>query len=652
MLLICSVVIIAFAVTIAFVTIKAGEMARVEAHDKAREIAHRYSAEVKIQMDVALSASRAMAASFAAIKAGRTPPDRKMLDEILISVLKDNPDWMGTWACLEPNALDGKDNAYVNAPGHNEKGRYLPWWNRIFGPIKVVSATPPTETSTWYQEPMRTGREFVTEPYMTSQGVMVIDVCAPITFQNKRIGVVGVDFSMAYFEEMAQKIKPFKTGYVFLVSNQGMFVTHPKKDIVGKSIDEVNPSNTIMDAIRQGREVTEIKRSEMTGNKSFVIFAPIKLGRSDISWSLGVSIPMEKVLASVSGLRNMSVLIGVIFLLVIVLVIFFIARGIANPISRISTGLNQGADQVSAASIEVATASQTLAEGASQQAAAIEETASSLEEMSSMTTQNAGNAVQANNLMQENSRIIQQANQSMDKLTQAIGEISRASDETSKIIKTIDEIAFQTNLLALNAAVEAARAGESGAGFAVVADEVRNLALRAADAAKSTESLIEGTTRKVEEGSQLVNITNEAFSQVNISTEKVVNLIAEIAEASKEQAQGISQVNQGVSEMDKVIQQNAANAEESASAAEEMNGQAHGMKNMVTELVALLNGNGKIISKNNNAMVSIAHKTRPRANFLQIQKQRGANSALELNRNMKREISSHDIISDDDFKDF
>ena len=91
----------------------------------------------------------------------------------------------------------------------------------------------------------------------------------------------------------------------------------------------------------------------------------------------------------------------------------------------------------------------------------------------------------------------------MGELTQSMEEISKASEETSKIIKTIDEIAFQTNLLALNAAVEAARAGEAGAGFAVVADEVRNLAMRAADAAKNTANLIEGTVKQVKEGGEL-----------------------------------------------------------------------------------------------------------------------------------------------------
>ena len=208
---------------------------------------------------------------------------------------------------------------------------------------------------------------------------------------------------------------------------------------------------------------------------------------------------------------------------------------------------------------------QTLAEASSAQAASGEETSSSLEEMSSMTKQNSDNANNANSLMQEANQVITSANNSMGDLTTSMGEISKASEETQKIVKTIDEIAFQTNLLALNAAVEAARAGEAGAGFAVVADEVRNLAMRAADAAKSTADLIEGTVKKIKGGVDLVETTNEGFSKVAESSGKVGDLLGEIAAASKEQAQGIEQINIAVTQMDKVTQQNAAGSEELSS---------------------------------------------------------------------------------------
>ncbi|MGV8073030.1 MAG: methyl-accepting chemotaxis protein [Syntrophobacteraceae bacterium] len=269
---------------------------------------------------------------------------------------------------------------------------------------------------------------------------------------------------------------------------------------------------------------------------------------------------------------------------------FFMPGAITKPVNRITKGLEEASDQVASGSGQVASASLQLAEGASEQAAAIEQTSSSLEEMSSMTKRNADNAGQANHLMAETKRIVAQANESMGRMTASMRDISAASEETQKIIKTIDEISFQTNLLALNAAVEAARAGEAGAGFAVVADEVRNLAMRAAEAAKITANLLEGTVKKVKDGSELVEKTSDEFSQVAISASKMDELVSEIAGASQEQAQGIEQVGKAVSEMDKITQQNATTAEESAAASEEMSAQAVQMKDYTAELVALITG--------------------------------------------------------------
>jgi methyl-accepting chemotaxis protein len=268
----------------------------------------------------------------------------------------------------------------------------------------------------------------------------------------------------------------------------------------------------------------------------------------------------------------------------------FITRSITRPIKKVIEGLSEGSEQVASSSIQVSSASQSLAEGASEQAAGLEETSSSMEEMSSMTRQNADHARQAKIMMGEVQEIVKKVNAHMDQMGQAITEITRSSEETEKIIKTIDEIAFQTNLLALNAAVEAARAGEAGAGFAVVADEVRNLAMRAAEAAKNTNSLIENTITAIKKGNNLTVATRDAFRENTIVAGKISNLIDEIASASEEQSQGINQVSQAVAEMDRIVQQNAAAAEESAAASEELNTQAAQMRDLVNNLVILVEG--------------------------------------------------------------
>ena len=267
-----------------------------------------------------------------------------------------------------------------------------------------------------------------------------------------------------------------------------------------------------------------------------------------------------------------------------------LAVSITRAIKRIIDGLTESSEHVSSSSGQIASTGTQLAEGASQQAAAIEQTSSSLEEMSAMVRQNADNANLANTSMTETAAVVDDARESMHELTRSMEDISKSSEETQKIIKTIDEIAFQTNLLALNAAVEAARAGEAGAGFAVVADEVRNLAMRAADAAKHTADLIEGSVKKIKSGSAIVHRAGGAFEKVAEGAKKTMNIVGEITAASNEQAIGVEQLNRAVSEMDKVTQSNAAAAEESAAAAEEMHEQAKLLADLVSALCTLVDG--------------------------------------------------------------
>jgi len=256
-----------------------------------------------------------------------------------------------------------------------------------------------------------------------------------------------------------------------------------------------------------------------------------------------------------------------------------VLRSLDEALNQVSEAVGQ----VSSASGQISSGAQSLAEGASEQASSLEEVSSSLEEMSSMTKQNADNSNHAKLLATEAKAAANEGDASMKKMAEAIREIKQSSDNTAKIIKTIDDIAFQTNLLALNAAVEAARAGEAGKGFAVVAEEVRNLAMRSAEAAKNTANMIEESVKNADGGVKITEEVAKSLGQIVDRTQKVGDLIAEIAAASNEQALGIEQVNTAVAQMNQVTQSNAANSEESASASEELSSQAAELANMVNE---------------------------------------------------------------------
>ena len=241
----------------------------------------------------------------------------------------------------------------------------------------------------------------------------------------------------------------------------------------------------------------------------------------------------------------------------------------------------QGATQVTSAAEEIASGSQSLADGASRQASALADVASSLEQMATMTRRNTANAGQARTVSESARQACQQGAATTRSLAASMEAIKTSSNATAKIVKTIDEIAFQTNLLALNAAVEAARAGDSGKGFAVVAEEVRNLAMRSAEAARNTASLIQEAVQNADAG---VSINQEVLSNledINQHVFRVSEVMSEIATASQQQEQGVGQIRLALDTMNSLTQSVAASAEESASASEELSAQATEMQSLV-----------------------------------------------------------------------
>ncbi|MEW6219983.1 MAG: methyl-accepting chemotaxis protein [Thermodesulfobacteriota bacterium] len=237
-----------------------------------------------------------------------------------------------------------------------------------------------------------------------------------------------------------------------------------------------------------------------------------------------------------------------------------------DEIGTLTGAMNMMIDKVAGMIRESGQAARHIVNSTSRQAESLEETSSSLEDLTTRVRQNADNSTQADALMRETAGVVETAYASMKTLTESMKAIAGASDQTARIVKTIDEIAFQTNLLALNAAVEAARAGEAGAGFAVVADEVRSLAMRAAEAAKSTAALIDDTQKKVKEGTSLVSRTHTDFARVEETARRVGTLISEVTAATSEQARGIERIFTAVAEMDRLVQESVLVSEELATA--------------------------------------------------------------------------------------
>lgn len=248
---------------------------------------------------------------------------------------------------------------------------------------------------------------------------------------------------------------------------------------------------------------------------------------------------------------------------------------VVASLKRTSREVHEGAEEISRGNLN-------LSRRIEKQALSLEETASSMDEITAIVKNNADNAAQARDLAATAGEQAERGSRVVGAVVVAMSDINAASKKIADIIGVINEIAFQTNILALNAAVEAARAGEHGRGFAVVASEVRNLASRSAGAAKQIKALIQDSVDKVDEGAKLVDESGKVLGEIVTRVKKVTGVMAEIANASREQATGIEHVNKAVASMEAVTQQNAALVEEASAAAQAMTEQAKSLTNLIS----------------------------------------------------------------------
>ncbi|MGA1931449.1 methyl-accepting chemotaxis protein [Arcobacter sp. YIC-464] len=228
-----------------------------------------------------------------------------------------------------------------------------------------------------------------------------------------------------------------------------------------------------------------------------------------------------------------------------------------STINEVMCLIDKSNKELTQSANELTMSSRKLSDSSNTQAASLEQTAAAIEEVSATVNKSSENAAKMASLAQS---VIQSNDKGRDLASRTSNSMDELSSEVNDIyesISIIDQIAFQTNILSLNAAVEAATAGEAGKGFAVVAQEVRNLANRSAEAAKEIKDLVESATNKAKTGKDVTTEMINGYNELDENINSTIELINEVANASKEQQLAMNQINDTVNSLDQATQQNA-----------------------------------------------------------------------------------------------
>jgi class 3 adenylate cyclase/HAMP domain-containing protein len=197
----------------------------------------------------------------------------------------------------------------------------------------------------WYQVPKELQRPGWTEPYFDEGGgnIIMSTYSVPLFRRQgdtrKFVGVVTADLSLMWLKDLVSAVKIYHSGYAFLISQNGVFVTHPDpRWIMRESIFSIAEARHDPDLRRLGRAMVRgdsgfVSLTDFySGQPSWLFFAPLPA----TGWSLGVVIPENELFADVNHLSQKIagiVLLGLGFL---ALVIVAIAANIARPLKKLA----------------------------------------------------------------------------------------------------------------------------------------------------------------------------------------------------------------------------------------------------------------------------------------------------------------------------
>jgi methyl-accepting chemotaxis protein len=309
---------------------------------------------------------------------------------------------------------------------------------------------------------------------------------------------------------------------------------------------------------------------------------------------------------------------------------------VKNPIKKITTlskKLDESSQKLTDAGVSISESSNTLSSSTQQQSSAITETAASLEEITAMLQKTSDNTNDSASSAKETQSLAGHGEQKMHEMVGVIDEIKASNEmlastvksgneEISQIMKfikeieqktsVINEIVFQTKLLSFNASVEASRAGEHGKGFAVVAEEVGRLAQISGKSAEEINKLLQDSVGKVQtiiagneeritkaldqgnekivKGSKVVQDCNESLLKITDSIRTVSHRIDEIAQASREQALGVTEIKRAIDLLSTATHTTADVSEASFEQSKQIKTEAEDLLEIVQELSKILKG--------------------------------------------------------------
>ncbi|MCK5822835.1 MAG: GAF domain-containing protein [Bacteroidales bacterium] len=322
------------------------KMAIKDAKQLTDSYATKYAHLISAQLDVDFEAARTTSHIMKDYDIKNYSSQRIIYNNLLRGLLSENSLYTSVWDSWELFAIDSNWNKTY--------GRVSTAYYRTTDEINITVDSLNIEgddVNSLYYQIKTTQQEVITKPYfysytkLKSDEILETSIVVPIFKDSTYVGIVGMDVALDKFYYFVDSIHPFKNSSAFILDNDGSFIAHPNKKLVGISIFETDSVNTkqfsILKKVNNG-ENFQFFLQDVNGQDSvYVTFAPIVISKTKMPWSMAIVVPLQTIYDEINQEYKIATIVGFIGFVLLFTVILVIALGISIPLKRTSKSLSK-----------------------------------------------------------------------------------------------------------------------------------------------------------------------------------------------------------------------------------------------------------------------------------------------------------------------
>ncbi|WBA10168.1 methyl-accepting chemotaxis protein [Salinivibrio kushneri] len=550
--------------------------------------------------------------------------DRDDIPRIMYSILKRQPEWHNIYTEWQKNVL-GADAFYYGDPTSAADGRYVPSVSvDKSGEMRLTAAQNFSETNPWYQCPVSTQKDCITDPRtaeIKGNTQTVFDVTTPVFRFDKTVAMVGSTLTTAQIQSILAK-RADSNGELFVVSQDGRVVASTDQQVQhGAAVSKLSsPAYHFLAKLQNQSHKSQFKQTD----SHFYVSQPIEFGNMPQTWSVMIVTPKQAAMAPVTQLNQMMTdaesdiqntiywVSGLVLILAFGIIQVVIRRQLA-PLTSVEHSIQAiaqgGGDLTQRLSVNGKTEIDRIKQSVNQMLDALQSMVGQIQQAGgrlSDTSTTANNAItDAHQALSDNTETLHQAATAMEQLTATSKDVatnSEASQEkNAAVVSSLNQCmenvsnnvarnqTANTDLQKANSFVSEVKA--SGSDIAALLDDIRGisdqtnlLALNAAiESARAGEAgrgfaVVADEVRALAQHSQKsvdqIVSTLETFNQLLTDIEAVIQQgergAAEGYQASVSVQETLNEIVDLVQQLGDINYQTAGAAEEQSAVSQQV----------------------------------------------------------------------------------